>query len=63
MFGMVGIGESFEILVIARGTADVLGRATTGGSEKHRVRKIGYSRLDPLDGNGMVTIIAEVVDI
>ena len=60
---VVRIGEGFEELLVARGTANVLWRAGPCGLQKPWVNHARGGLVDPLDPDAVVPVITEVVDI
>jgi hypothetical protein len=60
---MVGIGHGFEKFGIAPWPADILGRAATFGREQTRIDYLGFGRVNSLQLNGVLPVVAEVVDV
>lgn len=60
---MVWVGDCFEVLLVARGAADVLGRASADGFKEARIKNAGLGLNRPLEAHRMLPAIAEVVEI
>lgn len=60
---VIGILERFDHLGVARGTADIFGRATSGGLDQSGICIVRFGIRYPFDLDRVLPAVAEVIEI